>query len=89
MRVSSRFLTANESSVYRIYKVWVAYAMLVAEAFYAYCRRTEHWPVIVSLGVLFVSQLVLTALGVVVVAYNDWPAAGVALWNRGLAVLRL
>lgn len=40
--------------MYRIYEVWVAYAAFVIEAFFAYCRRTEHWPVIVSLGLLLV-----------------------------------
>jgi len=38
----------------RIYEIWKAYAMLVIEAVSAYCRKTEHLPVVVSLGLLLV-----------------------------------
>ena len=40
--------------MHRIYEVWKAYAMLVIDTVSAYCRSTEHLPVVVSLGLLLV-----------------------------------
>jgi hypothetical protein len=41
-------------SMHRIYEAWIAYAMLVTDAVSAYCRRTEHWPFVVSMGLLLI-----------------------------------
>lgn len=41
----------------RLYEIWKAYAMLVIDAVSAYCRATDHWPAIASLGLLFVPML--------------------------------
>lgn len=40
--------------MYRIYEVWTTYAMLVVDAVSAYCRKTEHLPFALSLGLLVV-----------------------------------
>lgn len=41
----------------RIYTIWKAYTLLVAEALSAYCQRTEHLPFVVSLGLLLVPMI--------------------------------
>ena len=41
----------------RIYEIWKAYALLVVEALSAYCRATEHLPVVVSLALLLAPML--------------------------------
>ena len=38
--------------MYRIYEAWKAYAMFIVEAVMAYCERTQHLPIVVSLGSL-------------------------------------
>lgn len=43
--------------MFRIYEIWKAYALLIVEALSAYCRATEHLPVVVSLAVLLAPML--------------------------------
>jgi hypothetical protein len=49
-----QILHFNGGSMSRIYAIWKAYAMLVIEALSAYCRKTGHLPVVLSLGLLLV-----------------------------------
>lgn len=38
--------------MHRIYEIWKAYAMVVVEAYFAYCQKTENLPAVVSFGLL-------------------------------------
>lgn len=43
--------------MYRIYDAWKDYALFIVEVFFAYCERTQHLPVIVTIGTLTIPFL--------------------------------
>lgn len=43
--------------MYRIYEIWKAYALFVVGVFSAYSERTDHLPLVVSLGMLLVPMV--------------------------------